>query len=53
MVVDSGGMRLKTMAQLMTWARHTSTKRGLTMQQLLKWVRERIDDQVRRELQQP
>jgi hypothetical protein len=53
MVVDSGGMPLKTIAQLMTWARHTSTRRGLTMRQLLKWVRDQIDEQVRREQHAP
>ncbi len=53
MVVDSGGMPLKTITQLMTWARQTSKRRGLTMRELLNWVRDQIDAQVRREPQQP
>ncbi len=53
MVIDSAGMPLKTITQLMTWARQTSKRRGLTMRELLNWVRDQIDAQVRREPQQP
>jgi hypothetical protein len=46
LVIDSDSMGLWTMWRLMRWARHESRRRGITVGQLLTWVRAQIDEQV-------
>lgn len=49
LAIDSSGMSLWTLWRLMRWARHESRRRGITMDQMLAWVRAQIDEQVLRE----
>jgi hypothetical protein len=49
MVIESAGMPLRTVARLMMWARAESSRRKISMRQLLEWLRSQIDDQVMRE----
>jgi hypothetical protein len=46
LTIDSGGMSLWNLWRLMRWARHESRFRGITIDQLLIWVRAQIDEQV-------
>lgn len=46
MTISSGGMSIWTLWRLMRWARDESHRRGITMEQLLTWVRAQIDEQV-------
>ena len=46
LVIDSGGMGLWNLWRLMMWARQESRLRGITIEQLLAWVRAQIDEQV-------
>lgn len=46
LAIDSSGMSLWNLWRLMRWARRESQLRGITMEQLLAWVRTQIDEQV-------
>jgi hypothetical protein len=50
LAIDSSGMSLWNLWRLMRWARRESHLRGITMEQLLTWVRAQIDEQVLGEL---
>ncbi len=46
MSVNSHGMPLRTMWQLLLWARFESWHRRVSLAELLRWVRDEIDKQV-------
>lgn len=46
LTIDTEGMPLRTMWQLLLWARFESWHRRISMAELLRWVRDQIDAQV-------
>jgi hypothetical protein len=46
LAIGSSGMNLWTTWRLMRWARNESRLRGISIEQLLVWVRAQIDEQV-------
>jgi hypothetical protein len=51
--VNTDGMPLRTMWQLLLWARFESWHRHVSLSELLRWVREQIDAQVLAEDEPP
>lgn len=49
MIIDSHGMTPLTMARLLRWGRAETRRRGISMRELLEWVRAQVDQQVLRE----
>lgn len=46
LTVNTDGMPLRTMWQLLLWARFESWNRQISLPELLRWVRDQIDSQV-------
>jgi hypothetical protein len=46
LVIDSRGMEFSTMCRLLLWARKESWKRGISIRELLSYLREQIDCSV-------
>jgi hypothetical protein len=53
LAIDTAGMSLWTMWRLMRWARAETKARGVSVRELLAWVRSEIDAQVLREASSP